>query len=133
MNGTDVTLAMARVLLERGADPDTKARLGNLPLTDCVSSNKIDFIKLLLEFGVMHFGLWQYIYSPPPPACFFQLATHIFDTIVPAEPFPIGSQHGGFFLRQLRQQSSPLEVSRAGSQRRLMGLITGFQGGLQGI
>jgi ankyrin repeat protein len=70
MNGTDVTLAMARVLLERGADPNTKARLCNLPLTDCVTSNKIDFIKLLLEFGVMHFCLWQYIYSPPPLASF---------------------------------------------------------------
>ncbi len=45
-------MAMARVLLERGADPNAVTRMGNVPVADAVRNNRIEFVKLLLEFGV---------------------------------------------------------------------------------
>ncbi len=50
--GSEQTMAMARVLLERGADPNAVTRMGNVPLADAVRNNRIEFVKLLLEFGV---------------------------------------------------------------------------------
>ncbi len=50
--GSEQTMAMARVLLERGADPNAVTRMGNVPLSDAVMNNRTEFIKLLLEFGV---------------------------------------------------------------------------------
>jgi ankyrin repeat protein len=52
MYGTKTTMAMARVLLDRGADPNARTRFGNTPLCECVRHQKMDFIKLLLEYGV---------------------------------------------------------------------------------
>ena len=52
MYGTAETMGLALVLLERGADPNARTRLGNVPLCECVRHQKIEFIKLLLEFGV---------------------------------------------------------------------------------
>jgi ankyrin repeat protein len=45
-------MAMAQVLLERGADPNAVTRMGNVPLSDAVMNNRTEFVKLLLEFGV---------------------------------------------------------------------------------
>ena len=45
-------MQMARLLLERGADPNAKNRFGNVPLGACVIGRNMDFIQLLLEFGV---------------------------------------------------------------------------------
>jgi ankyrin repeat protein len=53
MYGTAETLAMARLLLERGADPNARTRFGNVPLWEAVTHQKIDFINLLLEFEVI--------------------------------------------------------------------------------
>ena len=46
---------MARLLLERGADPNAKNRFGEVPLNICVQQqqDRAELIKLLLEFGVM--------------------------------------------------------------------------------
>jgi ankyrin repeat protein len=52
MYGSEQTIAMARELLERGADPNAINRMGNVPLSEAVVNNKIEFVKLLLEFGV---------------------------------------------------------------------------------
>jgi ankyrin repeat protein len=49
-------MAMARVLLERGADPNAVSRMGHVPLADAVRNNRIEFVKLLLEFGVSKFS-----------------------------------------------------------------------------
>jgi ankyrin repeat protein len=46
-------MEMARVLLKRGADPNAKNRFGAVPLMECVMQNYLDFINLLLEFGVI--------------------------------------------------------------------------------
>lgn len=51
MYGGTRTLAMARVLLEHGADPNARNRFGASPLLECVKHKKVDFVKLLLEFG----------------------------------------------------------------------------------
>jgi ankyrin repeat protein len=50
-------MAMARVLLERGADPNAVTRMGNVPLADAVRDNRIEYVKLLLEFGVSKFSV----------------------------------------------------------------------------
>jgi ankyrin repeat protein len=55
MYGSEQTMAMARVLLERGADPNAINRMGNVPLSEAVVNNKMEFVKLLLEFGVGFF------------------------------------------------------------------------------
>ena len=52
MYGSEPTMALARLLLEKGADPNAKSRLGCVPLFECVQANNVDFVKLLLEFGV---------------------------------------------------------------------------------
>ena len=52
MYGSEQTMAMARVLLERGANPNAINRMGNVPLSEAVVNNKMEFVKLLLEFGV---------------------------------------------------------------------------------
>ena len=54
MYGSEQTMAMARVLLERGADPNAINRMGNVPLSEAVVNNRIEFVKLLLEFGVSY-------------------------------------------------------------------------------
>ena len=54
MYGSEQTMAMARVLLERGADPNAVTRMGNVPLADAVRDNRIEYVKLLLEFGVSY-------------------------------------------------------------------------------
>jgi ankyrin repeat protein len=46
-------MALARLLLEHGADPNAKTRHGAVPLHECVMSNNVESVKLLLEFGVM--------------------------------------------------------------------------------
>lgn len=50
-NGNDLTLQMARVLLEKGADPNAVNRFGNPPILGCVVYKRKDQIGLLLEFG----------------------------------------------------------------------------------
>ena len=47
------TMALARLLLEHGADPNAKTRHGAVPLHECVITNNVESVKLLLEFGVM--------------------------------------------------------------------------------
>ena len=47
------TMALARLLLEHGADPNAKERHGAVPLHECVITNNVESVKLLLEFGVM--------------------------------------------------------------------------------
>jgi hypothetical protein len=50
--GSKQTMAMARVLLERGANPNAINRMGHVPLADAVEDNRLEFAKLLLKFGV---------------------------------------------------------------------------------
>jgi ankyrin repeat protein len=50
--GGEETMAMARLLLDWGADPNARTRFGGVPLFDCVRDKKIEFVELLLEFGV---------------------------------------------------------------------------------
>jgi ankyrin repeat protein len=52
MYGGEEMMAMARLLLDWGADPIARNRFGAGPLFDCVRAQKMDFIQLLLEFGV---------------------------------------------------------------------------------
>jgi hypothetical protein len=47
------TMALARLLLEHGADPNAKTRHGAVPLYECVISDNVESVKLLLEFGVI--------------------------------------------------------------------------------
>ena len=53
ISGTETTLQMARLLLERGADPNAQNRLREVPLANSVLFGNTDYIKLLLEFGVI--------------------------------------------------------------------------------
>ena len=51
---------MARMLLERGADPNAKNRFGGVALAYCVRQGSIEFIKLLFEFEVgLFYGCLQ--------------------------------------------------------------------------
>ncbi len=50
-NGNDLTLKMARVLLEKGADPNAVNRFGNPPILECFLYRRKEQIDLLLEFG----------------------------------------------------------------------------------
>ena len=49
--GNEVTLSMAEILIEAGADVDAQCRLGDTPLLDCTRAQKFDFMKLLLSHG----------------------------------------------------------------------------------
>lgn len=46
----DISLEMARLLLERGADPNAQNRFGVVPLIYSVQQGHMDSVKLLLEF-----------------------------------------------------------------------------------
>jgi ankyrin repeat protein len=52
MYGGEETMAMARLLLDWGADPNARNRFGAVPLYECVNAQKMDFIQLLLSYGV---------------------------------------------------------------------------------
>ena len=49
--GNEVTLSMAEILIEAGADVNVQCRLGDTPLLDCTRVQKFDFMKLLLSHG----------------------------------------------------------------------------------
>ena len=49
--GNETTFKMARMLLEKGADPNLKNRMGWIPLFDCVIHQNRPYIKLLMKFG----------------------------------------------------------------------------------
>ena len=49
--GNDVTLSMAEILLEAGADVDAQNRFGETPLLNCTLLPKFDFMELLLKYG----------------------------------------------------------------------------------
>ena len=49
--GNAVTLTMAEILIEAGADVNSQCRLGDTPLLDCTRAQKFEFMKLLLCHG----------------------------------------------------------------------------------
>jgi hypothetical protein len=69
--GSGLTMGLARLLLEKGADPNAKSRLGAVPLFECVTNNNVEFVKLLLEFGVRIFLCQDYrdLSSPASSDC----------------------------------------------------------------
>mmetsp|Transcript_3231 Transcript_3231/g.9908 ORF Transcript_3231/g.9908 Transcript_3231/m.9908 type:complete len:164 (-) Transcript_3231:29-520(-) len=46
--------AAVRTLLERGADPDARGRLGHVALMYAAQYNDVETLKLLLDFGATH-------------------------------------------------------------------------------
>ena len=63
---TEVELGMARLLLERGADPNARNRLGTVPLCTGLHVNSKESINLLLEFGV-RFNCKEFLFSHLDP------------------------------------------------------------------
>ena len=50
-HGNEVTLKMAEILIQAGAEVDAKCRFGATPLLECTRAIKEDFMELLLEHG----------------------------------------------------------------------------------
>ena len=49
--GNETTFKMGGMLLEKGADPNLKDRMGGIPLFECVMFQNRPYIKLLMKFG----------------------------------------------------------------------------------
>ncbi|TCD62460.1 hypothetical protein EIP91_006830 [Steccherinum ochraceum] len=47
----DSRVDMARILLEKGADPNHQNRYGAVPILDCFQTNQVECVDLLMEFG----------------------------------------------------------------------------------
>lgn len=116
-NKNDLTLKMARVLLERGADPNTVNRFGNPPILQCFVYKRKDQIALLLEFGA-DLGLRNF-----SGVSAFDMADSMQHDLMPMF-YENMKKKGQKLLQQMRDQGtfeSCVQCGKKGSQKHCAG------------